>query len=66
MQQDMMKEKQASPFVSRHKAFENKISVPKFVNCCKNSLRADMEKGKEFLFLFFFSNSRFFRYENKI
>ena len=65
MQQDMMKEKQASPFVSRHKAFENKISVPKFVNCCKNSLRADMEKGKEFLFLFFFLIRGFFATRTK-
>ena len=50
MQQDMMKEKQGSPLVSRDKAFENKSSVAKFVNCCKNSLRADTEKGEKFLF----------------
>ena len=46
----MMKEKQGSPLVSRDKAFENKSNVTKFVNRCKNSLRADTEKGKKFYF----------------
>ena len=50
MQQDMIKEKQASLLVSRHKVFENKSSETKFVNRCKSSLRADEKKGEKFLF----------------
>ena len=53
MQQDMIKEKQASLLVSRHKVFENKSSETKFVNRCKSSLRADTKKGEKFLFLNF-------------
>ena len=66
MQQDMMKEKQASPLVSRHKAFENKSSVTKYVNCCKNSIRADTEKGKKFLFLNFVLIHGFFATRTRI
>ena len=54
MQQDMMKEKQALPLVSRYGAYENRSIVTKFVNRCKNSLRADTEKGDNFFFCILF------------